>query len=76
MQETLGTDRNDRNGFAQPSSIDPQPGRSLHPTPILHSLLRSRRTFVAPMRRARMRLQTLAHSAVQGRVQRGAGCRI
>lgn len=76
MQETLGTDRNDRNGFAQPSSNDPQPDRSLHPTPTLHSLFRTRRAFVAPMRRARMRLQTLAHIAVQGNVQRGAGCRI
>lgn len=71
MQETLGTDSNDRNGFAQPSSIDPQTGRRLHPTPTLHSLLRSRRTFVASMRSATI---PLANAGVQGNLQRGAGC--
>ncbi|MCM2290332.1 MAG: hypothetical protein NDI67_15000 [Sulfuritalea sp.] len=73
MQETLGTDRNDRNGFAQPSSIDPQSGRRLHHHPTLHSLLRSRRTFVAPMRGATL---PLANAGVQGDPQHGAGCRI
>jgi len=72
MQETLGTDRNDRNGFAQPSSIDPQSGR-LHPTPTLHLLPRWRRAFVAPMRRETF---PPANACVQGDPQRGAGCGI
>jgi hypothetical protein len=71
MQEALGTDSNDRKGFAQPSSIDPQSGRRLHPTPTLHSLLGSRRTFVAPMRGATL---PLANADVQGNLQHGAGC--
>lgn len=71
MQEALGTDRNDRNGFAQPSSIDPQSGR-LHPTNT-DLLPRSRRAFAAPMRRETF---PPANACVQGDPQHGAGCGI